>query len=59
LQYGYIAESFETSVPWSRALPLCAAVKQTILDAAKANGVVRAPFVSCRITQLYGIDIFV
>lgn len=54
LQYGYIAESFETSVPWSRALPLCLAVKKTVADAAKANGVVRPPFVSCRVTQLYG-----
>jgi len=58
LQYGYIAESFETSVPWSRALPLCLAVKKTVADAAKANGVVRPPFVSCRVTQLYGTFLF-
>mmetsp|Transcript_15515 Transcript_15515/g.26720 ORF Transcript_15515/g.26720 Transcript_15515/m.26720 type:complete len:590 (+) Transcript_15515:111-1880(+) len=59
LQYGYIAESFETSVPWSRALPLCLAVKKTVADAAKANGVVRPPFVSCRVTQLYDAGVAV
>eukprot|EP00761_Pharyngomonas_kirbyi_P002503 gb/GECH01002507.1/.p1 GENE.gb/GECH01002507.1/~~gb/GECH01002507.1/.p1 ORF type:complete len:629 (+),score=150.59 gb/GECH01002507.1/:1-1887(+) len=51
--FKFIAESFETSVPWSHVLQLCHRVKQRINDAAQENGVVKKPFVSCRVTQTY------
>jgi alkyldihydroxyacetonephosphate synthase len=48
-----IAESFETSVPWSRALELCANVKQRLWQEHAKRGLPGQPFVSCRVTQLY------
>jgi len=53
LNHYLIAESFETSVPWSRALELCEAVKQRIRDEHAARGLPGKPFVTCRVTQLY------
>ena len=54
LMYGAVAESFETSCPWSQVRPLCKHVRQSIINAAAGHG--RAPesvFVSFRVTQLY------
>lgn len=54
LLYSSVAESFETSCPWSQVRPLCKHVRQAIYDAAESHG--RAPrdtFVSFRVTQLY------
>ncbi len=48
-----MGESFETSVPWSGALVLCDAVKRRVRDEHAARGLPGAPFVTCRITQLY------
>jgi alkyldihydroxyacetonephosphate synthase len=48
-----IAESFETSVPWSRALELCANMKQRLWQEHAKRGLPGQPFVSCRVTQLY------
>jgi alkyldihydroxyacetonephosphate synthase len=53
LNHYLIAESFETSVPWSRALELCEAVKQRIRDEHAARGLPGKAFVTCRVTQLY------
>jgi alkyldihydroxyacetonephosphate synthase len=53
LNHYLIAESFETSVPWSRALELCEAVKQRIRDEHAARRLPGKPFVTCRVTQLY------
>lgn len=53
LNHWLIAESFETSVPWSRALELCEAVKQRIRDEHAARRLPGKPFVTCRVTQLY------
>ncbi|MEO6877577.1 MAG: FAD-binding oxidoreductase, partial [Gemmatimonadaceae bacterium] len=49
----FLAESFETSVPWSRAAELCASVKQTILDECARRNLPGIPFVSYRVTQMY------
>lgn len=51
--YSFIAESFETSVPWSNVEQLCTHTKQRIADSAKKYGVQKPPFVSCRVTQTY------
>jgi len=47
------AESFETSVPWQKVLPLCFNVKKRIVKACEERGVPGLPFVSCRVTQTY------
>jgi len=52
-EHGFIAESFETSVPWSRTYELCLRVKARIRDMCKAAGVAYQPLVSCRVTQTY------
>jgi len=52
-EYSFLAESFETSVPWDSVSSLCKNVKLIISSAAKARGVKGDPFVSCRVTQGY------
>jgi len=51
--YYFMAESFETSVPWSNVLTLCNSVKQRIYTACKEHGITYTPFVTCRVTQTY------
>ncbi len=53
MKLGIVAESFETSVPWSRTLELCERVKQRIYDEYTAMGLPGRPFVTARVTQLY------
>ena len=49
-----VAESFETSCPWSQVAPLCKNVKQAIYDAGAIHGCPpNEMFVSFRVTQLY------
>jgi alkyldihydroxyacetonephosphate synthase len=53
MSHYFLAESFETSVPWSNALELCKRVKHRIRKEHAARDLPGAPFISCRITQLY------
>jgi alkyldihydroxyacetonephosphate synthase len=53
MKLGIVAESFETSVPWSRTLELCERVKQRIYDDYVKLGLPGRPFVTARVTQLY------
>jgi len=54
LYHSVVAESFETSCPWSQVGPLCKNVRQGILDAAATYGLKEKDvFVSFRVTQLY------
>jgi alkyldihydroxyacetonephosphate synthase len=53
LEHHILAESFETSVPWSQAQDLVDRVKKTIYAAHDARGLPGRPFVSCRVTQIY------
>jgi alkyldihydroxyacetonephosphate synthase len=53
MPYYIIAESFETSVPWSNALALCNNVKNRLLEEYKRRGLPGKPFVTARVTQLY------
>ncbi len=48
-----LAESFETSVPWSRVLALCHNVKQRLWQEHAKRNLPGRPFVTCRVTQLY------
>lgn len=54
LLHSVVAESFETSCPWSQVGPLCKNVKQGIIDAAIIHGLKdKDVFTSFRVTQLY------
>jgi alkyldihydroxyacetonephosphate synthase len=53
MPYYIIAESFETSVPWSKALELCENVKRRLLDEYQKRNLPGKPFVTARVTQLY------
>ena len=53
LNHYILAESFETSVPWSRVAELCERVKQRIRDEHTRRGLPGKPFVTCRVTQVY------
>jgi alkyldihydroxyacetonephosphate synthase len=59
MKHYILAESFETSVPWSRAEALCANVKRRIADEYAARKLPGRPFVTCRITQLYSTGVAV
>ncbi|XP_068211403.1 alkyldihydroxyacetonephosphate synthase, peroxisomal-like [Palaemon carinicauda] len=50
--YGIVAESFETSVPWDRVQTLCHNVKHRIKMDCKERGI-KHTFVTCRVTQTY------
>ena len=53
LEHWVIAESFETSVPWSEAQAVCANVKQRVFQEHAKRGLPGRPFISVRVTQLY------
>jgi alkyldihydroxyacetonephosphate synthase len=55
INYKFMAESFETSVPWDRVPQVCAAVKRRIYAEAERHGVPGEPLVSCRVTQTYDV----
>jgi alkyldihydroxyacetonephosphate synthase len=48
-----IAESFETTVPWSGVLTLCAGVRERVEREHRALGLPGKPFLSQRLTQAY------
>uniref|UniRef100_A0A1B6LVZ4 Alkylglycerone-phosphate synthase n=1 Tax=Graphocephala atropunctata TaxID=36148 RepID=A0A1B6LVZ4_9HEMI len=52
LEYGVVAESFETSVPWDKTLMLCRNVKHRIDVECKALSI-KHYLISCRVTQTY------
>ncbi len=53
MNHWMLAESFETSVPWSQLLSLCENVKRRVREEHAARGLPGTPFISCRVTQLY------
>jgi alkyldihydroxyacetonephosphate synthase len=53
MRHWILAESFETSVPWSQALSLCENVKRRVHEEYAARGLPGSPFITCRVTQLY------
>jgi alkyldihydroxyacetonephosphate synthase len=53
MNYYIIAESFETSVPWSNALELCKNVKERLTNEYTRRGLPGKPFVTARVTQVY------
>jgi len=59
MQYYLLAESFETSVVWSKTLALCENVKRRVHEEHAARGLPGVPFISCRITQVYDAGVCV
>ncbi len=57
MNYYIIAESFETSVPWTAALALCDNVKRRLREEYARRGLPGKPFVTARITQIYGTGV--
>jgi alkyldihydroxyacetonephosphate synthase len=53
MNYYIIAESFETSVPWTKALAVCENVKRKLLDEYAKRDLPGKPFVTARVTQIY------
>jgi alkyldihydroxyacetonephosphate synthase len=53
MNYYIIAESFETSVPWTKALAVCENVKRKLLEEYAKRSLPGKPFVTARITQIY------
>uniref|UniRef100_A0A915PY59 Alkylglycerone-phosphate synthase n=1 Tax=Setaria digitata TaxID=48799 RepID=A0A915PY59_9BILA len=53
LQFSIVGESFETSVPWDKVIPLCRNVKEVIKREGIANGTLLPPLATCRVTQIY------
>lgn len=52
-KYNFIAESFQTSLPWKDVGKMCTAVNKRIVDDCKRHGIKRQPFISYRVTQVY------
>ena len=53
MRHYILGESFETSVPWSQALSLCANVKRRLTEEYVARKLPGIPFITARVTQLY------
>ncbi|MEE2780221.1 MAG: FAD-binding oxidoreductase [Myxococcota bacterium] len=53
MNHYVLAESFETSVPWSEALALCENVKRRVWEEHRRRELPGKPFITCRVTQVY------
>lgn len=53
LDYGVVAESFETSIPWDKCHDLCRNVKERVRREAKRYHIIKPMLVTCRVTQAY------
>lgn len=53
MKHHILAESFETSVPWSRVLPLCENVARRVREEHARRGLPGKPFITARVTQVY------
>jgi alkyldihydroxyacetonephosphate synthase len=52
--YCFIAESFETSVPWSKVSSLCEKVRASMINWTRSKGIeYDRVFLSFRVTQIY------
>lgn len=53
MEHWLVAESFETTVPWSEARAVCENVKRRVAEEHAARGLPGKPFICVRVTQLY------
>lgn len=59
MQHLILAESFETSLPWSQVLELCERVKARVRREHAARKLPGRPLITCRVTQLYDTGVAV
>ncbi|KAG3064866.1 hypothetical protein JG687_00004244 [Phytophthora cactorum] len=61
LDYYFMSESFETSVPWTNARQLITDIKLAINSVAAKRDVKIPPLIACRISQVYdtGVCVYV
>lgn len=61
LDYYFMSESFETSVPWTNARQLITDIKLAINSVAAKRDVKIPPLIACRVSQVYdtGICVYV
>lgn len=61
LDYYFMSESFETSVPWTNARQLVTDIKLAINSVAAKRDVQVPPLIACRISQVYdtGVCVYV
>jgi alkyldihydroxyacetonephosphate synthase len=59
MNHYLLAESFETSVPWSRVLELCERVKRRVIREHAARKLPGKPLIMCRLTQMYATGVAV
>ena len=52
MKFDFVAESFETSIPWKDVGKMCKAVEKRIITDCKKLGVKKEPFISFRVTQV-------
>ena len=52
-QFGIVAETFETSVPWSNIHPVIAAVQKELELQGQEHGITGTPYLAYRVTQTY------
>lgn len=53
MTYGFLAESFETFVPWSKVRSMITATKNRLKREHQDRALPGNPIISCRVTQLY------
>ncbi len=53
MNHYILAESFETSVPWSQVLSLCENVKRRVAREHAKRKLSGKPVITCRVTQIY------
>jgi len=53
LDYQFVTESFETTVPYDKVVHICTEVKEKIKQSCKARNLPYEPFITCRVTQTY------
>ncbi len=53
MRHQILAESFETSVPWTEVLDLCTNVKRRVHEEHAKRDLPGKPFITARVTQLY------
>jgi len=53
MDYDLVAESFEFSIPWDKLEGILASLPKSIEASCAAKGIIKKPFVSSRVTQLY------
>jgi len=53
MDHWVVAESFETSVPWSHLVSMVDNVKRRVVEMHKDHGLPGVPFITARVTQIY------